>query len=68
MTCQSCGHEIADNAIVCYRCGTPTAIPASARPSASKPPSGGTRNFMLLLIVVAIIAIVLALKFGWHLL
>ena len=25
MTCRSCGAEIADKAIVCYRCGTPTA-------------------------------------------
>jgi hypothetical protein len=30
MTCRSCGHQIADNAIVCYKCGTPTEIPAPA--------------------------------------
>ena len=32
MTCRSCGVEIADKAIVCYRCGTPTevATPTSA--------------------------------------
>ena len=24
MTCRSCGAQIADKAIVCYRCGTPT--------------------------------------------
>lgn len=29
MTCRNCGHTIADNAIVCYKCGTPTAIPAA---------------------------------------
>ena len=29
MKCRSCGLEIADKAIVCYRCGTPTAdLPA----------------------------------------
>lgn len=34
MTCGSCGATIADKAIVCYRCGAPTAIPAS-RPTPS---------------------------------
>jgi hypothetical protein len=34
MTCRSCGATIADKAIVCYRCGTPTAgPPAPARPA-----------------------------------
>jgi hypothetical protein len=33
MTCRSCWATIADKAIVCYRCGTPTAgPPAPARP------------------------------------
>ena len=27
MTCRNCGTEIADKAIVCYRCGTATADP-----------------------------------------
>jgi hypothetical protein len=34
MKCRSCGLEIADKAIVCYRCGTPTADP---RPPALQP-------------------------------
>jgi hypothetical protein len=29
MTCRTCAAEIADKAIVCYRCGTPTAVPAA---------------------------------------
>ena len=36
MTCQSCGVEIADKAIVCYRCGAPTAVapaPRTVRPA-----------------------------------
>ena len=39
MKCRSCGFEIADKAIVCYRCGTPTADPAprpAARPARSR--------------------------------
>jgi hypothetical protein len=27
MTCGSCGATIAEKAIVCYRCGVPTALP-----------------------------------------
>jgi hypothetical protein len=30
--CRSCGSEIADKAIVCYRCGTPTAEPVAPDP------------------------------------
>ncbi len=33
MTCRSCGTEIAEKAIVCYRCGAPTAEPAVNRPA-----------------------------------
>jgi hypothetical protein len=32
VTCRSCGQQIADKAIVCYRCGTPTAGPAASSP------------------------------------
>jgi hypothetical protein len=35
MKCRSCGTEIAEKAIVCFRCGTPTDLPAApARPRA----------------------------------
>jgi len=27
MTCRACGARIAEKAIVCYRCGAPTALP-----------------------------------------
>ena len=30
MVCGRCGATIADKAIVCYRCGTPTAAPGAA--------------------------------------
>ena len=39
MKCRSCGFEIAEKAIVCYRCGTPTAELAprpAARPARSR--------------------------------
>ncbi|HUL75268.1 MAG TPA: hypothetical protein VLT86_19295 [Vicinamibacterales bacterium] len=34
MTCRQCGAEIAEKAIVCYRCGTPTAAPAAPKTAA----------------------------------
>lgn len=36
MKCRSCQAEIADKAIVCYRCGTPT---ADLAPVARRPPA-----------------------------
>jgi hypothetical protein len=33
MTCTHCGTEIADRALVCYRCGRATAEPAIPRPA-----------------------------------
>jgi hypothetical protein len=37
MTCGSCGATIAEKAIVCYRCGAPTASPgARTAPSAAR--------------------------------
>jgi len=30
MVCRQCGTEIADKAIICYKCGTATAPPANA--------------------------------------
>jgi uncharacterized membrane protein len=34
--CEQCGTEIADKAIVCFRCGHSTSAPAGARPSADR--------------------------------
>jgi len=34
MNCRSCGIEIADNALICYRCGTATAEPRIPPPAA----------------------------------
>jgi putative exporter of polyketide antibiotics len=52
VTCRSCGSEIAEKAIVCYRCGTPTAVqaPRAATPAGSRP---------WVLVVAAIVMIVL---------
>jgi hypothetical protein len=39
MICRQCGTEIADKAIVCYRCGTAT-TEASRRPAEIRPKRG----------------------------
>jgi len=55
MTCGSCGATIADKAIVCYRCGAPTMVPATpaAKPPARRSPAA---NLVLLVIGVALLA------------
>jgi hypothetical protein len=39
MTCKHCGTEIADKALVCYRCGHATAEPRVGPARAARPPS-----------------------------
>lgn len=53
MICRQCGTEIADKAIVCYRCGTATTDPV--RKPAPLPRRGGT-----LFPLVGMVALVLA--------
>ena len=57
MVCGGCGATIADKAIVCYRCGTPTAVPASpVRDGGVK-----TRRSPLAPLVLVLVALAL----GW---
>lgn len=66
MKCKSCGTEIADRALICYRCGTATTEPRI------KPPSEGSlferprrsRLPLVVVIVLIILAIVAAWMFG----
>ena len=58
MTCKYCGTEIADKALICYRCGNATTEPRI------KPPSEGPifeRPRRSRLPVVAVILIIIAL-------
>jgi hypothetical protein len=55
--CRSCSAEIDAKAIVCYRCGTPTADPSALRPQ----PSGSAsraRIWVVLAVVVVIAAFI----------
>jgi len=59
MRCRQCGTEIADKAIVCYRCGQATTDPVR-RPVRVKPKRGP-----LLSLVVAAVLAVTALYLGY---
>jgi hypothetical protein len=51
MTCRNCGTEIADKAIVCYRCGTPTTDPVR-KPAAIRGRRGALVPFIGLVLMV----------------
>ena len=62
MICTHCGTEIADKALICYRCGRATTEPRV------KPPEGGSvfdrprrarRPSMMLFVIVLVVVLVL---------
>ena len=53
MVCRQCGTQIADKAIVCYRCGTPTAEPGARPPAGRRGMARGPAALALLVLVVA---------------
>ena len=64
MQCRSCKTEIADNALICYRCGRATSDPKV------KPPSEGSifehrrrRSPWLIALIIVILAILAAAGF-----
>lgn len=64
MTCKHCGTEIADKALICYRCGRATTEPRIA------PPAEGSlfdrpRRSRLPMIVIVLIVVALALGLAW---
>jgi hypothetical protein len=67
--CKHCGTEIADKALICYRCGNATTEPRV------KPPSGGplferprrSRMPVVAIVVLIVLALLIAWALGWHL-
>jgi zinc-ribbon domain len=53
MVCRQCGTQIADKAIVCFRCGTPTAEPTSRPAAGRRPLARGPAALALLVLIVA---------------
>lgn len=52
MKCKQCGTEIADKALVCYRCGTATFEPVVKPPSARRRPASTLPTVAALLVLV----------------
>jgi hypothetical protein len=55
MICRNCGTEIADKAIVCYRCGTGTADPVR-KPAAIRPRRSPLVPAVVIVVVLAVLA------------
>ncbi len=64
MICKQCGTEIADKALICYRCGNATTEPR-VKPPADGPLFDRPRRSPLPLVVIVIL-IVLALLAAWY--
>jgi uncharacterized membrane protein YvbJ len=64
MTCKHCGTEIADKALICYRCGNATTEPR-IKPPADGPLFNRPRRSRLPLaaVVIAIVIMLLALLY-----
>lgn len=59
MQCRSCGTEIADKAIVCYRCGTATTDPVR------KPAAVMSRRSSLVPVVLIVLLLLLGIYLGY---
>ena len=54
MLCRRCGTEIADKALICYRCGAATSEPRVPPPAARRrPPSRGPLLLALVVLVLS---------------
>ena len=59
MQCRNCGAEIADKALICYRCGTAT-TEARYQPAPIGRPRSSSTMLRTIVLVLAILAAVLA--------
>jgi protein-S-isoprenylcysteine O-methyltransferase Ste14 len=53
MICKKCGTEIADKALICYRCGTSTFEPAARTPRRRPSPPLWSSAIALVILVIA---------------
>ena len=65
MVCKRCGTEIADKALICYRCGNATTEPRVKPPSQG--PLFGRPRRSRMPVVMIVVLIVLALLVAWAL-
>jgi hypothetical protein len=59
MKCRNCGTEIADKALICYRCGEATTAPRIAPPPPPPPARGPIPVIIAILILIAVAVLVL---------
>ena len=55
MQCRNCGTDIADKALICYRCGTPT-TEARHKPYVA-PPTAGPPSIVWVVLGAALVAV-----------
>ena len=66
MRCRNCGAEIAEKALICYRCGTATTeakYQPAPLPGSSRSRSSTARTLVLTVVIIALL-VLLALYFG----
>jgi len=57
MTCRSCGTEIAEKALICYKCGAATTDPVHQPPSNARQRSRGSRaSFVVTFVALLLLA------------
>jgi hypothetical protein len=64
MLCTHCGTEIADKALICYRCGNATTEPR-VKPPADGPLFERPRRSRLPVILIVLLLLILALVAAW---
>jgi hypothetical protein len=68
MICTHCGTEIADKALICFRCGKPTTEPRVAPPAEGSLFEKPRRSRLPLVVVVVLIVAALLAAFAFDLL
>jgi uncharacterized membrane protein YvbJ len=65
MQCRKCGAEIAEKALICYRCGTATTEAKYQPAPLPRPRWSSTTASRMIVLVIAIAAAVLAALYLW---
>ena len=68
MICTHCGTEIADKALICYRCGNATTEPRVKPPaegSLFEPPRRSRLPMTLVVLLIVVLALLAAYAGGW---
>ncbi len=66
MKCKHCGTDIADKALICYKCGNATTEPR-IKPPAEESLFAEPRGSRVPIVVIVIILVLLALLGAWEL-